>query len=79
VAAVGLITPGGGRAAWVWAAASVRYSVDTIVMSQMPERCRVTDTGKAACHGFRGLGGGKGWRDNRLRGPVIEWCRRATG
>jgi hypothetical protein len=39
-------------------------------MSRMPERCRVTDTGKAACHEFRGIGGGKGWRCRGIGGSV---------
>ena len=39
---------------------------------------RVTDTGKAACHGFRRLGGGKGWRDSRLMGSV-DWRRYRRG
>ena len=33
-------------------------------------RRRVTDTGRAACHGFREMGGGKGWRGSGLRGLV---------
>jgi hypothetical protein len=48
VAADGSIARGSGRVAW-GRAASVRYcSVDTIVMSRMPERRRVTDAGKVS-------------------------------
>jgi hypothetical protein len=47
-------------------------------MSRMPERSRVTDTGKLACHGFRGIGCGKGWRDSGLQGSV-DWRRYRRG
>jgi hypothetical protein len=36
----------------------------------MSEGTHVTDTGSAPCHGFRGSGGGKGWRESGLRGSV---------
>jgi hypothetical protein len=41
-------------------------------MSRILEGCGVTETGKLACHGFRGIGGGKGWRDSGLQGSV-DW------
>lgn len=54
-------------------------------MSRMPERPHVTDTGKVACHEFRGIGGGKGWRDGGMRvlvpppSPIVLRCKQRVG